>query len=206
MKPDIVCDERRDVIFAYGGVRMIQTESRYEITENGVLLAVAKVSAVAERLFLYRALAIATDKLAEAPAQQAAFTPAGKQVYFLPESKEEGGDPEEEKPKREVFHKPTAEEICAYCEERGKGLDGQAIYDHYESNGWKVGRTKMKDWKAAVRTWERKDKERAAIAPAPKRSRVEAANPEHSSLDTAAMESALLGYRPKFRKPEEVST
>jgi len=204
VKPDIVCDERRDVIFAYGGVQMIQTDSRYEITENGTLLAVAKVSAVAERLFLYRALAVATDKLADAPAQQAAFTPAGKKVYFPPESKEEGGVPEEEpKPKRAIFRKPTVEEICDYCEERGNGLDGQAIHDHYESNGWMVGRTKMKDWRAAVRTWERKDKER--ITPPTARSRVAATNPDHSSLDSAAMENALQGYRPKFRKTEEVA-
>lgn len=56
-------------------------------------------------------------------------------------------------PKR--FVKPTVEEIAQYCAERGNNVDAQKFYDYYESNGWKVGRNSMKDWKAAVRTWER---------------------------------------------------
>ncbi|STZ28386.1 DUF6291 domain-containing protein [Myroides odoratus] len=53
------------------------------------------------------------------------------------------------------FSKPTVEEIHEYCFERNNGIDAQRFFDHYESNGWMVGKTKMKDWKAAVRTWER---------------------------------------------------
>ena len=53
------------------------------------------------------------------------------------------------------FVKPTLEEVTAYCRERGKGVDPQKWYDHYTANGWMVGKTKMVDWKAAVRTWER---------------------------------------------------
>lgn len=62
-----------------------------------------------------------------------------------------------EKPKRKPkkpFSKPTVEEVAAYCRERSNSVDPQAFVDHYESNGWVVGRTAMKDWKAAVRTWE----------------------------------------------------
>lgn len=55
------------------------------------------------------------------------------------------------------FVKPTLEEVKAYCLERGKGVDPQKWYNHYSANGWMVGRTKMVDWKAAVRTWERSD-------------------------------------------------
>ena len=55
------------------------------------------------------------------------------------------------------FVKPTIEEVQAYCQERGKGVDAQRWYDYYSSNGWKVGKNPMKDWKAAVRTWERSD-------------------------------------------------
>ena len=55
------------------------------------------------------------------------------------------------------FVKPTIEEVEAYCQERGKGVDAQRWYDYYSSNGWKVGKNPMKDWKAAVRTWERSD-------------------------------------------------
>ena len=71
-----------------------------------------------------------------------------------------------------VFVAPTLEEVKAYCAERGNGLDAAAFLDHYESNGWMVGRTKMKDWRAAVRNWERKrrDYDSAATSgrPAPK--------------------------------------
>lgn len=71
-----------------------------------------------------------------------------------------------------VFVAPTLEEVKAYCAERGNGLDAAAFLDHYESNGWMVGRAKMKDWRAAVRNWERKrrdyDGAAASGRPAPK--------------------------------------
>lgn len=53
------------------------------------------------------------------------------------------------------FKKPTLEDIKNYCNERNNNVDPQRFYDYYESNGWKVGKNSMKDWKAAVRTWER---------------------------------------------------
>ena len=53
------------------------------------------------------------------------------------------------------FIKPSVNEILAYCKERKNSIDPNRFYDHYESNGWCVGKNKMKDWKAAVRTWER---------------------------------------------------
>jgi hypothetical protein len=60
--------------------------------------------------------------------------------------------PIEEKPKR--FVKPTIEQLEAYMEERGMNNVANRFYDHYESNGWKVGKNSMKNWKASVRTWE----------------------------------------------------
>ena len=65
---------------------------------------------------------------------------------------ESGARPKSEKRK---FVKPTVEEIRAYCRERNNLIDAAHFYDHYESNGWKIGKNGMKDWKAAVRTWER---------------------------------------------------
>lgn len=53
------------------------------------------------------------------------------------------------------FVKPAIEEIRSYCFERCNTVDAERFYDYYESNGWMVGKNKMKDWKAAVRTWER---------------------------------------------------
>lgn len=55
------------------------------------------------------------------------------------------------------FTPPSPSEIKAYCQERNNGVDPDAFYDFYESKGWKVGNQKMKDWKAAVRTWEKRD-------------------------------------------------
>ncbi|MBR6874365.1 MAG: helix-turn-helix domain-containing protein [Ruminococcus sp.] len=55
------------------------------------------------------------------------------------------------------FAPPTLEEVRAYCRERNNRVDAQRFIDYYTSNGWKVGRNPMKDWKAAVRTWERND-------------------------------------------------
>ena len=56
---------------------------------------------------------------------------------------------------RSGFKRPTLEEVMAYCEERQNGVDPNRWYDYYTSNGFKVGKNSMKDWKAAVRTWER---------------------------------------------------
>lgn len=61
------------------------------------------------------------------------------------------------KPPRPRFIQPTVEEVAAYCRERRNNVDAQHFVDYYSSNGWKVGKNPMKDWKAAVRTWERRD-------------------------------------------------
>lgn len=63
----------------------------------------------------------------------------------------------EDKAPQKRFTKPTIEEVQAYCEERNNGVDAQRWFDYYESNGWKVGRNPMRDWKASLRTWERKE-------------------------------------------------
>lgn len=52
------------------------------------------------------------------------------------------------------FSKPTVAEIEAYCFTRNNNISAQQFFDFYESKGWKVGNSPMKDWKAAVRTWE----------------------------------------------------
>lgn len=57
--------------------------------------------------------------------------------------------------KRKRFEKPTLSQITQYCLERNNNVNAEQFYDYYESNGWKVGKNVMKDWKACVRTWER---------------------------------------------------
>lgn len=61
----------------------------------------------------------------------------------------------EDKTKR--FVKPTVEEIKAYCQERNNNIDADQFFNYYEGNGWKVGKNPMKDWKAVIRTWEKRD-------------------------------------------------
>jgi hypothetical protein len=56
-----------------------------------------------------------------------------------------------------VFSPPTVEMVKAYCLERGNRVDPQRFVDFYASKGWKVGNQPMKDWKAAVRTWEQRE-------------------------------------------------
>lgn len=62
-----------------------------------------------------------------------------------------------EKAKR--FIPPSVEEVEQYCIERSNNIDAQSFIDFYESKGWMIGKNKMKDWKAAVRTWERSRKQ-----------------------------------------------
>lgn len=53
---------------------------------------------------------------------------------------------------------PSLDEIRAYCDERGNNIDAEHFIDYYTANGWKIGgKTPMKDWKAAIRTWEKRD-------------------------------------------------
>ena len=68
-------------------------------------------------------------------------------------------DEKKEKKEKKKFVIPSVDEIRAYCNERNSLIDPQSFFDFYESKGWMVGKNKMKDWKAAIRTWERKDKE-----------------------------------------------
>lgn len=57
-----------------------------------------------------------------------------------------------------AFAPPTPEEVARYCAERGNGVDPHRFVDFYAAKGWMVGKNRMKDWKAAVRTWERQSK------------------------------------------------
>lgn len=63
------------------------------------------------------------------------------------------------KDNRVAFTPPTLDEVSAYCRERQNSVDPEKFIDFYQSKGWMVGRNRMKDWKAAVRTWEKRSKE-----------------------------------------------
>ena len=84
-----------------------------------------------------------------------------------PKEKEKGKEKEREKdnigadkpPTRHRFIPPTVDEVKAYCTEKGYVVDPERFVDFYTSNGWRVGKNPMKDWKAAVRNWSGKEKQ-----------------------------------------------
>lgn len=61
------------------------------------------------------------------------------------------------------FNPPSLEEVEAYCLERNNDVSAQQWLDFYTSKGWTIGKNKMKDWKAAVRTWEQSTKSKRKI-------------------------------------------
>ena len=69
------------------------------------------------------------------------------------------------------FNPPTTDDVRAYCDERGNDVDPQQFVDHYTANGWMRGKTKLKDWRAAVRTWEQKAREHVQHADSVRHSR-----------------------------------
>lgn len=76
-------------------------------------------------------------------------------VQSILNNKDKDKDIVKAKAKVKRFVKPTIEEVADYCNERNNSVDAEKFYDYYSSNGWKVGKNAMKDWKASVRTWEK---------------------------------------------------
>ena len=99
------------------------------------------------------------------------YQASDKQVDKQPTSKRQGSDKvattDEESNKEikkinNIFVVPTVDEVRAYCNERKNGIDPETFINFYSSKGWMIGKNKMKDWKAAVRTWEKSEKERGS--------------------------------------------
>jgi hypothetical protein len=87
-----------------------------------------------------------------------------KEAHKAPNNNDTSPPPDDSQPKTPTkrFIKPTLDEVKAYCAERRNTVSPEKFLDYYEANGWKVGRNPMKDWRAAVRTWEKNE---AAFAP-----------------------------------------
>lgn len=71
------------------------------------------------------------------------------------DTNKKGKNEEKVKKKTVRFAPPSIEDVKAYCQQRGNSVDPERFINHYTSNGWMVGKNKMKDWKAAVGTWEK---------------------------------------------------
>lgn len=76
--------------------------------------------------------------------------------------REENIDKETKAKKVKGFIPPTVAEVAAYCSERKNRIDAESFVAHYTANGWKVGKAAMKDWRAAIITWEKNRKPDAA--------------------------------------------
>ena len=80
-----------------------------------------------------------------------------KEKDILPPTNTSVGAPQGAKSQN--FRPPSVEEVAAYCRERNNGIDPEAFVDHYTARGWRYnGNLAMKDWKAAVRTWEKQSR------------------------------------------------
>lgn len=88
------------------------------------------------------------------------------------------------------FTPPTIEDVKSYCSSRNNSVDPQKFLDYYTSNGWRVGKNPMKDWKAAVRTWERNEYGSPAKAGTDYQKR------QYTDSDFAAMEVDLDNETP----------
>jgi len=125
--------------------------------------------------FVFDGLRVAIDRDRTAYARKCAINRENGEKgapNYAPERGANGGErgrnsQDEEKEKDESytppiipparFRPPTVEEVRAYCTERQNRVDPSQFVDFYISKGWKVGGQGMKDWKAAVRTWEKRD-------------------------------------------------
>lgn len=115
-----------------------------------------------------------------------------KENNIIPLSPNGDIPPKGERTPAKRFVKPTAEEVRAYCAERGNHVDAQAFVDFYEAKGWKVGSSPMKDWKAAVRTWEQRDTAQRQT-PRPNRQRDLYSSRAYSAAELDRMGTDLLG-------------
>ena len=105
-----------------------------------------------------RALLVLTDEgVYEINALATKCQPNDNQATTEYSIDKESIDKESEGMKNKRFSPPTLEDVKNYCIERGNIIDAEKLYDHYTSNGWKVGKNPMKDWKAAVRKWEKNE-------------------------------------------------
>lgn len=90
--------------------------------------------------------------------------------------------------KRKVFIKPTIEEIDEFCKEHNYQVDAERFFNYYESKGWVVGKSPMKDWRSAVRTWVSNQKSSQPsstpqVAPAPSSRETDMYNATHPAQE-----------------------
>lgn len=108
-----------------------------------------------------------TKYLKPEPAKRIADVSAYVSPYVSPQEQEQEQEQEQDLfrgKKNGRFVPPTIEVVSAYCTERGNGINAQQFIDFYAARGWMSGKSKIKDWQACVRTWEKNRQPEQPIA------------------------------------------
>ena len=162
-----------NALINFGVVERWENETFYMVAMQQLI---GSETASAARVRKHRALKSGTDKTALPAAEQpealqcnAGVTECNTEIE---KERELEIDTEIETEKSEKkrsktasrFTPPTLDDVRNYCIERNNGVDPERFVDYYTSNGWKVGKNAMKDWKAAVRTWEKTESQKTHSA------------------------------------------
>ena len=135
----------------------------YETSNKRTLIKVIKYEFFQGLCDVYPTAEPATEPTAEPTAEPATYPttdPAQhKNIKEYKEYKKKDITNVISKEKVKYFVPPTVNEVRDYCLEKGYKVDADVFVDFYESKGWMIGKNKMKDWKAAVRTWVRSDRQ-----------------------------------------------
>ena len=130
-----------------------------ELLANGVVVKDPKTGAICSKRMMRDE---AGRESARARSRRTSAEPAQKRRITVPSSSSSSVEREETPPTpsseskpRKQFVTPTVDQVRAYCLERRNHVDPEKFVDHYESTGWMVGKVRMKNWKASVRTWEK---------------------------------------------------
>lgn len=97
------------------------------------------------------------EKKKESESKSESESEKENEYYVLGGAGGNDSSPADKPPGSQRFTPPSVEDVRAYCEERHNGIDPQRFVDFYEAKGWMLGKNKMKNWKAAVRTWEQRE-------------------------------------------------
>lgn len=110
------------------------------------------------------------------------------------EEYKEGKNIKKEVPKgtKKKFEPPSVDDVRAYCLERGNGIDPEYFVDFYKSKDWMIGKNKMKDWKAAVRNWEKMNRLESKTGSVNKRKNKFDFETKQNYEDLAELEKQLL--------------
>ena len=141
----------------------------------------------------------------EALQERYASVTKNNEIKSIELEKEKELDKELDNNKKSRFAPPSFDEVKAYCDERQNKVNPQSFIDFYEAKGWMVGKNKMKDWKAAVRTWEQRADERPQQKPQPQNKAqmsqpsVYSSNASYGNV-TDAFLSRAIGLRPQDRE------